>query len=519
MLQLFLVLLGSLFIGKIVQSTYESYIRSKKAQKLGAGSIPTARNGILGWKGIRQTLRTHYNHLGPTGLAPQFEQYGKTHIWPIGPTKLIVTQEPENFKAMLATQFKDFSVGVRHRALSPFLGDGIFTLDGSGWSHSRAMLRPQFSRQQVSRLDSLERHFQEFVKCIDMAQGDGQLFDVQPLFFALTIDTATEFLFGQSTEAMVALLGGKTLDSESLDFAQAFDRAQKLSSLRRNLQGLYFVIGNIAFRDEYASVNNRAKRFVEKLVTKAIAAKRQKADEKVEKDHEDDEDDDAYIFMHELIKETTNVATLRDQMLNILLAGRDTTASSMSWVIYCLSRDPERYAKLRSAVLASFGPSSDHMTFESLKNCTYLRHVLNEILRLYPVVPVNTRTATRDTTLPKGGGPQGDEPVFVEKGQTVLYSVYYTHRDPFYWGEDAHEFVPERWEGAAIGRGWEYLPFNGGPRICLGQQFALTEMGYLLARFVQEFETLEGNGKEGFPALNHSLTMSHGEGVWIKLRR
>lgn len=209
-------------------------------------------------------------------------------------------------------------------------------------------------------------------------------------------------------------------------------------------------------------------------------------------------------------------------MLNILLAGRDTTASTLAWTYYCLVRDPQRYAKLREAVLNDFGTSPESITFESLKTCDYLRFVLNEILRLYPVVPANTRTATRDTTLPTGGGPNRDKPVFVAKGQVVLYSVYWTHRDPQYWGEDADEFNPERWDKGAnpVGRGWEYLPFNGGPRICLGQQFALTEMGYIIARLVQEFETLENcDDHVGPPALNHNLTMCHGYGVFLKMFR
>ena len=132
---------------------------------------------------------------------------------------------------------------------------------------------------------------------------------------------------------------------------------------------------------------------------------------------------------------------------------------------------------------------------------------MQEILRLYPNVPLNSRRCTRDTTLPRGGGPDGMSPVYVKKGQEVNYAVHLMHHRKDVWGDDVEEFKPERWQGRRAG--WEYLPFNGGPRICLGQQFALTEAGYVIVRLVQKFAELKNcDMRTGPPRHVLSLTTS-----------
>jgi cytochrome P450 len=139
----------------------------------------------------------------------------------------------------------------------------------------------------------------------------------------------------------------------------------------------------------------------------------------------------------------------------------------------------------------------------------------NTALRLYPVVPLNSRFAKQNTTLPRGGGPDGKSPVFIKKGAPVSYSVYSMHRREDIYGPDAKEFKPERWK--TLRSGWGYLPFNGGPRICVGQQFALTEAGYTTVRLMQQFESCEARDARPW-AEGLSLTMSVGHGVQVSLQ-
>ncbi|KAL8767847.1 MAG: hypothetical protein Q9209_005739 [Squamulea sp. 1 TL-2023] len=272
------------------------------------------------------------------------------------------TIEPANLEAILSTNFQDRSMGPRRKVMFPFFGNVV---------------------------DSL----------ISVLPEKGMV-DLQPLFFRLTLDTTTAFLFGDSINSLRA----SNTAGEST-FASAFNTAQDFLAKRMRLRDLYWLVGGRRF---------------------TAACK--------------------YVFLDFLEKHTLNRTELRDQIINILVAGRDTTACLLSW------------------------------TLSDLRHTNYLQHVLKETLRLYPSVPVNLRTAIRSTMFPVGGGPDLKAPVFVAKGEGMAYSVYSMHRRPDFYGMDAELFRPERWEEDLpmnedpINAKWGYLPFNGGPQTCLGSE-------------------------------------------------
>lgn len=184
---------------------------------------------------------------------------------------------------------------------------------------------------------------------------------------------------------------------------------------------------------------------------------------------------------------------IRDQIVAVLLAGRDTTAATLSWAFHELAHHPEVYYKLRSEILSVLGIDRAP-TYEDLKNMKYLSHTLNETLRLYPAVPFNVRFALSDTTLPSMHHDHPD--ITVVKGDAVFYATMAMQRRADLYPPtsnafaDPSEFSPDRWEHWQP-RPWQYVPFNGGPRICVGQNFALTEMAYVIAKLVQKYERLE----------------------------
>ncbi len=249
---------------------------------------------------------------------------------------------------------------------------------------------------------------------LDRHVGQGgwtDIVDLQVLFFRLTLDSATEFLFGESVDSQLVQADIKTASSgaigKDIDFATAFDSSQFTLAMGGRLGAMFWLYHDKAFRENVRQVHT----FIDYFVQSALA--RGRGDEK---SAGDDAEKQKYVFLHALAEQTQDPVELRSQLLNILLAGRDTTASTLSWFFYL---------RLRTIILDEFGTYSNpkNITFETLKNCQYLQWCINETLRVYPIVPLNARTAVVDTSLPRGGGPDGRSPVYIKKGEDVMYSV------------------------------------------------------------------------------------------------
>lgn len=182
-------------------------------------------------------------------------------------------------------------------------------------------------------------------------------------------------------------------------------------------------------------------------------------------------------FLHQIVRYSRNPKVLRDQIMAILLAGRDTTSATLSWCIYELTHYPAVYAKLRNEVLAVVGEGRAP-SYDDLKNMPYLTHTLNETLRLYPAVPYNLRACLKDSTLP---GQAGQPDIGCLKDDVIIYSTFAMQRRKDLYPPvsakfaDPAIFSPERWDNWSP-KPWQFVPFNGGPRICVGQNFAVSTL-------------------------------------------
>jgi len=342
------------------------------------------------------------------------------------------------------------------------------------------------------------------------ADGWTDTVDLQPLNFRLTMDSASEFLFGESCNSQLAALPdhqNSVSSSQVKDaaFVEAFEHSQDRISQAFRLNDWY----SMGLTKDYYESCKVCHQYIDRFVQKALMHEKEKHLESGEKEK--------YFFLEGLAAQTKDPIEIRDQLLSILVAGRDTTASLLGFLWLLMSQHQEVFEKLRATVINDFGTynHSKEITFSRLKSSTYLQWCMNEALRMFPTVPLNSRRSIKDTTLPRGGGPDGMSPIFVPKDTEINYSVYAMHRNKDIWGPDANKFMPERWEGRKPG--FEYLPFNGGPRICLGQQFALTEAGYVTVRMLQRFDKLDGSAMADLPN-DWFLTLTGRPKYGVKMR-
>ncbi|KAK5119291.1 hypothetical protein LTR85_007647 [Meristemomyces frigidus] len=460
------------------------------------------QESILGVRMLKEsyTSLTEGRYLELT--AERFAQYGDTFAFDQLGAPGILTIDPENVKAVLSTKFADFGMGERRAsAFEPLIGHGIFTADGPLWERARRLVRPCFAHEQLEDVSLFEPHVQNMLARIP---ADGVSFDMQELFKGLTMDLATDFLFGESTSVLQP-----QSSAAGRQFTAAFDHAQttvvKFFALGRHLA---WAVRDSLWRHDQAVVHSFSTQYIDKALAR-------EARPKVSQEGATSK----YSFINELSRHTTDSALLRGGLLNVLLAGRDTTASLLTSLFFVLSRRPDIYQKLSAEVLLIVPDRKQPPTLQQLKAMPYLKACLNESLRMHPPIPRNSRTALRDTFLPRGGGPCGGAPVFVAKGTQVGYQAYSMHRRKDIFGADADDFVPERWSRKDMRPGWAYLAFSGGPRTCVGRNFALNQAMYIVARLLQEFESMNCDGDDAPWTEALGLTCSTRTGTQIAVKR
>ncbi|KAL9044142.1 MAG: hypothetical protein Q9214_002700, partial [Letrouitia sp. 1 TL-2023] len=198
-----------------------------------------------------------------------------------------------------------------------------------------------------------------------------------------------------------------------------------------------------------------------------------------------------FVLAQELIEKTKDENDVRNQLLNIFLPAHEATGVALTNVFFHLARNPTVYVKLRKEIYNA-SCNGQLWTFERLKNLRYLQNVISETFRLNPTIGTTVRMALRDTILPTGGmSPNSDKsPIYVNKGDIITFSLYALHRRKDLYGDDADTFRPERWESFKPPF-WGFLSFGGGPRVCPGQNLALTEIAYTMVRLIQTFRTIE----------------------------
>jgi len=209
----------------------------------------------------------------------------------------------------------DFHLGSRKGGLWHMLGEGIFTQDGPAWVHSREILRRQFARMGYQNLEVFDDHVQLLMSRLSAHAEKGGTVDLQPEFFRFTLATTTALIFGEPV--------GSVNDKDDEDtFAKSFDYASLISARRIRLADLYWLYTPGAFSEACNTVKQYAHHFVKQALK-----------EMQEREKHGEEGKPSHAFILDLYEELKDEEKVRDQLIHVLLAGRDTTACLMSWTM------------------------------------------------------------------------------------------------------------------------------------------------------------------------------------------
>lgn len=378
-------------------------------------------------------------------------EYGDLASFRFGPKRIFLASHPDLIEQVLVTDAKHYIKHFGARMYTPVLGNGLVTSEGEFWLRQRRLSQPAFLKQRVNSYAPL---MAELTDRMLNAWVPGTAVDVHFEFSTLTSVIALKTLFDLDDP------GDRERFTDSLRTAFALMSDRFRNPFR--LPGWFPTPANLKL--------NRAVKDLNAVVDGFIAQGRKRGGSGTD-------------LLSRLVAAQDTDGTrmtdrqLRDEMMTLYLAGHETTALTLTWSWYLLSQHPEAERKLVDEwrrVLNGRTPTPD-----DLPNLPYTEAVITEAMRVYPPVYLIGREATTDLAL---GGYQ------VKKGYTVFMSQWVSHRDPRYFPEP-EAFRPERWEDGLAKRlpKYAYYPFGGGPRVCIGNTFALLEAALILAAVGQRY--------------------------------
>ncbi len=407
--------------------------------------------------------------------------YGDLASFRFGPRRIFLASHPDLIEKVLVTDARHYLKHFGARMYKPVLGNGLVTSEGDFWLRQRRLSQPAFLKHRVL---SYAPAMTELTERMLAEWSDGRPVDVHFEFSSLTSKVALKTLFDLED------------DGDRAAFTDALRLAFTLMSERfRSLLPLPLWVPtprNLRLRRAIAHLNRVVDGFVA-----AGRARKQPGDDLLSRLLTAQDEDGSRMTDRQL----------RDEAMTLYLAGHETTALTLSWSWYLLATHPEVEARLVEewrSVLGGRTPTAD-----DLPRLTYTDAVLTEAMRVYPPVYLLGREATGELEL---GGYR------VRKGYTVFLSQWVSHRDPRYF-PDPEVFRPERWLDGLAKRlpKYAYYPFGGGPRVCIGNTFALMEAALILATVGRKYRfTYAGDAP---PGLNPQITLLPKDGIPAVLER
>lgn len=400
---------------------------------------------------------------------------------------LFVVNDPKEVRKIMIDNVKEFPKSdMLHELLKPLLGVSIFTTNGEVWKKQRELLRPSFEMTRISKVFDLMSSAAADMMDRFRKYPDGSIVEVDEHMTFVTADV----IF-------------RTIMSSKLD----------------EIKGKEILHAFVTFQEETARTAIRKFFCVPQWLSNILGEnKRMKAGAVIRKSLSDiikpryeNYESDTYCDILSSLLHTVDASSgerfsfeeILDQVSMLFLAGHETTASSLTWTLYCLSLDQDAQQKAYNEIISI--NKDGKFSISDIKDMKYLTNVFKEALRLYPPVGFFARQS-------KGEAKIRDK--VLQKGSGVVVAPWLIHRHDDFW-DAPHEFRPDR-HNENIPKE-KYMPFGLGERICIGQGFAMQEAIIILANILREFKL---ELKDGFvPDVVGRLTVRSANGMMIKMSK
>lgn len=417
----------------------------------------------------------------------------------------------DNVKYVLQDNFENYEKGDWLRGLfGDFLGGGIFAADGKVWKNHRKVMSTMFSRNLLRFSATVTRQkLQQILSDMETKisshskQGTAPLqIDLKDLMMRLTFDLTTKVAFGVDLNTVSA-----DCSSGHNAYFKAFDAVSYQSFNRLTMKDILWPLKKklgIGSEKRMKECLDILDNFTKNLISERRTNIKNGIHNPSIKRYDDGDYDLLTQYIVRAQKEGVEVSDqeLRDIILNVSLAGRDTTAAGLTWAFYELERNPTAKEKVIREVQSICGNGEDaDYSFDTMNELQYTHCVLLETLRLHPPVTITIRFAVKSDTLPDGTS--------IVPGAGVNVHTYAMARSVDIWGDDAAKFRPERHMGKKDPSVFRYPVFHAGPRACIGRPLAMLTMKMTLSMMLTspiiDFKDTVGHSGEYEPGITTSM--------------
>ena len=465
-------------------------------------------------------------------LEKYYKQYGPVYKLAFGPKSFIVVSDPAMVRHILKENPTNYDKGILAEILEPVMGKGLIPADPVTWKMRRKAIVPGFHRKWLNAMMGL------FSECnvpllnkLDKASEDGTILDMETEFCSVALDIIGKAVFNYD-------FGSVTTESPVVKAVyRALQETEHRSMSFIPYWNLPYANLYIPSLREFESNMKLLNDVLDELITKALETQvLMNEEEMVSQDYSTMDNPSLLRFLVDMRGEEAGTRQLRDDLMTMLIAGHETTAAVLTWTFYELAQQPTLMKRLQDEIDRVCGGSSPN--YENMKELPFMRDCIAETLRMYPEPPLLIRRAIGDDVLPRGGA---ESNTFIPEGTDIFIATWNLHRSPAHWLEP-EKYNPDRfsvsfsnpnpsnkeWAGYTPGTGpypnevhsdFAFLPFGGGSRKCVGDQFAMMEATVTLAMVLQKFDfELVGNPESVGMRTGATIHTANGLNMRVKKR-